>query len=140
MGNVMTLEQRLYSMRMVDLAAFAEKHGVKINKKGSKAIAIDKILMEMDDEIDEVEDQKAEVEIEEKLTEQEIEQPTEDQKKNPDPVEKTETPAPKRGALLEYNGKAQNICAWAKELGKSANTLYGRIYKLGWSIEDAFTK
>lgn len=139
MGNVMTLEQKLYAMRMVDLADFAEKHGIKINKKGSKAIAIDKILMEMD-EVDEVEDQKTETEAEIKATEQKTEHPVEDQEKNPDPIETTEAPAPKRGALLEYNGKAQNICAWAKELGKSANTLYGRIYKLGWSIEDAFTK
>ena len=49
-------------------------------------------------------------------------------------------PAPKRGALIEFNGKSQNICAWAKELGVSANTLYGRLYKLGWSVEKAFTK
>ena len=47
---------------------------------------------------------------------------------------------PKRGALIEFNGKSQNICAWGKELGISANTLYGRIYKLGWSVEKAFTK
>ena len=46
---------------------------------------------------------------------------------------------PKRGALIEYDGKSQNICAWAKELGISANTLYGRIYKMGWSVERAFT-
>lgn len=50
-----------------------------------------------------------------------------------------EKPAPKRGALLAFNGKEQNICAWAKELGISANTLYGRIYKMGWTIERAFT-
>ena len=52
----------------------------------------------------------------------------------------TKTPEKKRGQLIEYNGKSQNICAWAKELGKNANTLYGRIYNLGWSVEDAFTK
>ena len=46
---------------------------------------------------------------------------------------------PKRGALIEYDGKAQNICAWGEELGISANTLYGRIYKMGWSVERAFT-
>lgn len=48
-------------------------------------------------------------------------------------------PTPKRGALIEWNGKAQNICAWADELGISANTLYGRLYKLGWTVEKAFT-
>lgn len=46
---------------------------------------------------------------------------------------------PKRGQLIEYNGKSQNICAWARELGISANTLYGRLYRLGWPIEKAFT-
>lgn len=48
-------------------------------------------------------------------------------------------PTPKRGALIEWDGKAQNICAWAEELGISANTLYGRLYKLGWTVERAFT-
>ena len=46
---------------------------------------------------------------------------------------------PKRGALIEFDGKSQNICAWGEELGISPNTLYGRIYKMGWSIEKAFT-
>lgn len=48
-------------------------------------------------------------------------------------------PTPKRGALIEFDGKAQNICAWGEELGISPNTLYGRIYKMGWSVEKAFT-
>ena len=46
---------------------------------------------------------------------------------------------PKRGALIEFNGKAKNICAWGEELGISPNTLYGRIYKMNWSVERAFT-
>ena len=53
--------------------------------------------------------------------------------------EQVKRPAPKKGAQFEYDGRSQNICAWAKELGISANTLYGRIYKLGWSVEKAFT-
>ena len=53
--------------------------------------------------------------------------------------EQIKRPTPKRGAQLEYDGRSQNICAWAKELGISANTLYGRIYKMGWSVEKAFT-
>lgn len=48
-------------------------------------------------------------------------------------------PTPKRGALIEWDGRSQNICAWANELGISANTLYGRLYKLGWTIDKAFT-
>ena len=48
-------------------------------------------------------------------------------------------PTPKRGALIEWNGKAQNICKWGEELGISPNTLYGRIYKMGWTVDKAFT-
>lgn len=48
-------------------------------------------------------------------------------------------PTPKRGQLIEFDGKAMNICAWGEELGISPNTLYGRIYKMGWSVEKAFT-
>lgn len=48
-------------------------------------------------------------------------------------------PAPKRGALIEWNGKSQNICKWGEELGISPNTLYGRIYKMNWTVEKAFT-
>lgn len=48
-------------------------------------------------------------------------------------------PTPKRGALIEWNGKAQNICKWGEELGISPNTLYGRLYKMNWSVEKAFT-
>lgn len=39
---------------------------------------------------------------------------------------------------IEYNGKSQHICAWARELNMNANTLYNRIYKMGWTIEKAF--
>lgn len=51
----------------------------------------------------------------------------------------TEQPKPKRGALIEFDGKSQNICKWGEELDISPNTLYGRIYKMNWSVERAFT-
>lgn len=44
----------------------------------------------------------------------------------------------KRGQMIEYNGRSQNICTWARELGISANTLYYRIYYKKLSIEEAF--
>lgn len=46
--------------------------------------------------------------------------------------------AKRRGSLIEYNGKTQNICAWGNELGVSANTLYHRIYYKHMSVEEAF--
>ena len=61
----MTREEKLYSMRMVDLATVAEKLNVKIDKKGSKAEAIKIILAaEEDMYIAEVMKQKEDLEIE----------------------------------------------------------------------------
>lgn len=84
-------------------------------------------------------------EVEEPVEEpiEEIEEAEEDQPEETPEPEAEEKPVeqlkPKRGALIEFNGKSQNICAWGEELGISANTLYGRIYKMNWSIERAFT-
>ena len=50
---------------------------------------------------------------------------------------KTERDNSKR-KQIEYNGKSQHICAWARDLGMNANTLYNRIYKMGWPVEKAF--
>lgn len=44
----------------------------------------------------------------------------------------------KRGQMIEYDGRSQNICTWARELGISANTLYHRIYYKKLSVEEAF--
>ena len=74
----------------------------------------------------------------------EDEEPEVEEDQQPEPEVK-ETPAtettltPKRGALIEYDGRSQNICAWGEELGISPNTLYGRLYKMGWTVERAFT-
>ena len=40
----MTREDHLYSMRMQDLKAVADKLGIKINTKAAKSIAVEKIL------------------------------------------------------------------------------------------------
>ena len=40
----MTREEKLYSMKMADLAEVAEKLGIKINKKAVKSEAVQKIL------------------------------------------------------------------------------------------------
>lgn len=92
--------------------------------------------------VDDIEDQVLPAELEE--TEGPITSettPTETPKKKRKRKSKDSVPtsAPGRGAQIEYNGKSQNICAWAKELGISANTLYARIYHSGWSVEEAFT-
>lgn len=149
----MTREDKLWSMRMIDLEKVADKLGIKINKKASKAKAIEKILA-AENEWEKPYDQKYETEKEkqnksdietEKTINKSKDKPKDKPKNKPEKKHENEledTPpekkSPGRGALLEFNGKAQNICAWAKELGISANTLYGRIYKMNWSIEKAF--
>lgn len=138
----MTREEKLWTMTGTTLLGVAEKLGIKTSKstlKQGKEKLIAKILeaehiVEETDKIEDAKEQeKKDVETAEKETKDLYEKET-------DKAEASAKPERKRGQLIEYNGKAQNICAWAKELGKSANTLYGRIYKLGWSVEDAFEK
>lgn len=135
----MTREEKLYSMTMTNLLVVADKLGVKINKKAAKSQAVAKILEAENAAWEEEADKEKEAQ-EKKQAEKDKE--AEDAVNKPKKQPKTDSPAPKpkRGALLEWNGKSQNICAWAKELGKNPNTLYARIYKMNWSIEDAFTK
>jgi hypothetical protein len=146
----MTREERLISMRGVDLIEVGEKLGLKITKNDLKKgkLAVVHMILKAEDEA--WEDQpapKAEpISIIKPddlvpMPGSELDPEEGREKARKQSIKKTEDlPKPKRGQLIEYNGKAQNICAWAKELGKNANTLYGRIYKLGWSVEDAFTK
>lgn len=138
----MTREEHLYSMRMQELVGVAEKLGIKINTKAAKSQAIEKILAaeEMNkqnekgiakEEVEEIKQEEPKL-----VPTSSTEDPDQDKKAT---VETSTKPERKRGIKIEYNGKAQNICAWAKELGVSANTLYSRIYILGWDVEKAFT-
>lgn len=51
-----------------------------------------------------------------------------------EPVEK---PKKTRGKLYEYNGKAQTLGQWSKELNIPLGTLNARIRRMGWTIEEA---
>jgi len=147
----MTREELLRSMKGPELIKEADKLGVKVkcNKDRNKlveakAALIDRILaFEAEQPKDELlEKLKEKFEVEE--TEKEVIHPnTLVETPAPEKVEinviEDVVPTPKRGALIEWNGKAQNICKWGEELGISPNTLYGRIYKLGWTVDKAFT-
>lgn len=137
----MTREEKLWSMTAKTLQEIGLKLGLDIKnsdiKKG-KAVIIEKILAAEAKESKDI--------LNEKMTARKTK--NEEPKLIPMPgIEKladlkakvSAKPEHKRGAKIEYNGKAQNICAWAKELGVSANTLYSRIYILGWDVEKAFT-
>lgn len=54
--------------------------------------------------------------------------------REPEPVEK---PKKSRGKLYEYNGKAQTLGQWSKELNIPLGTLNARIRRMGWTIEEA---
>ena len=137
----MTRAEKLYSMNGALLIGVADKLGVKVacNKtrnqlKEAKAKVIERILAaeaELETEEPELVPMPGADKLEELKKETQVTEEKDDQ-----PIEQ---PKPKRGALIEFDGKAQNICKWGEELGISPNTLYGRIYKMGWSVERAFT-
>lgn len=141
----MTREEILRSMKGPELIKEADKLGVKV--KCDKART--KLVEKKSDLVDRILAFEAEQQVEEIPPNTLIETPApenitvhvveEDQQEITLEVEEITPPTPKRGVLIEWNGKAQNICAWADELGISANTLYGRLYKLGWTVEKAFT-
>ena len=155
----MTREEKLWSMTGVTLLGVAEKLGIKTTKstlKQGKEKLIAKILEienadqpETKDENQEKKDLEAAEKEAKDLWEKEAdeEKAARDQKQaendrtaeNTVNKPKTETKSAGRGTLIEYDGRSQNICKWAEELGISANTLYGRIYHLGWTVEKAFT-
>lgn len=148
---MMTREEKLISMRGVDLIQVGEKLGLKITKNDLKKGKMQVVKLIMDAETKEDaqwEDQPApKAEPINIIKPDDLVpmpgsdlDPEEGREKGRKQSCKKAVEKPKRGQLIEYNGKSQNICAWAKELGKNANTLYGRIYNLGWSVEDAFTK
>jgi DNA-binding NtrC family response regulator len=135
----MTREDELWSMTGNTLLTVAEKLGIKTTKstlKQGKEKLIAKILKveHVNEETDKIEDTKEQAESEQPEAENEEAEENE----QPETTEQV-TLVPKRGALIEYDGKSQNICAWAREIGISANTLYARIYNLGWSVEKAFS-
>ena len=159
----MTRIEELKAMKGPQLIKEADKLGVKVKcdkarKKlvEAKAALIDRILaFEADNTIPEmVDDEFTPEQLKEmdeaiasmhendlESTETDVNKNTQTKSENATEVnEDDQKLTPKRGTLIEYNGKSQNICAWAKELGISANTLYGRLYKLGWTVEKAFTK
>lgn len=149
---MLTREEKLYTMNGATLIMLADKLGVKVRcnrtrngLKEAKSAVIERILA-----------------VENTIAKNKFEEITPTSKPVSDIIHKDESEnnsceekqketsgsnqmmenkklSPKRGAQLEFNGKSQNICTWAKELGISANTLYGRIYRMGWSIEKAFT-
>jgi len=45
-----------------------------------------------------------------------------------------------RYRLVEYDGQEKSIIEWAELYGMNPDTLWARLFKMNWSIEDALTK
>lgn len=143
----MTRKDQLFAMNGATLIMIADKLDVKIkcnrtrtSLKEAKQAVIERILAAENASVEQVAPDNQENNPEEEKQEKPAE-PSKPEKPEANKEENKPSNALKksgRNAQLEFNGRAQNICAWAKELGISANTLYGRIYKMGWSVEKAF--
>ena len=158
----MTRQEELYSMTGANLILVADELGVKVscNKartslKEAKAKVIDRILKaEVSDEPEEVienntnEISSNEIElpetdlsapeesIEEIVGQDSLEDQEADEKRTEDKAKKSKG---QRGKLIEWNGKSQNLGAWARELEITRQTLYARLYIQNWEVEKAFT-
>jgi hypothetical protein len=143
----MTREEKLWSMTAKTLQEVGEKAGVKITnsdiKKG-KAIIIEKILKaetatpeivpeqiktkdEFLDAVSDVLDGKAAVKAtEEPKAEETIEKPVKESKK-----------ANLKLSELTYKGETKSIKDWATEINMPWPTLYDRVNRNGWSVDDA---
>lgn len=143
----MTREDKLYSMRMTELKMVADKLGIKINAKAAKSKAIEKIL---DAEADLAKANQKKIQAEsDKAAEDAM------NKKKAKPInivkpddlvpaekpEKPEKPKTKRTNLklteLTYNGETKSIKDWAAEIGMPTPTLYDRVNRNGWTVEEA---
>lgn len=86
-----------------------------------------------------IEDQKEEI-VEENLVPMPgIEKLEELKKEVEQPKVKPARKSGKPRKMIEYNGKSQGICAWARELGLNANTLYNRMYYKHMTFEEAIS-
>lgn len=156
----MTREDKLYSMTMANLQIVADKLGVKINPKAAKSKAVEKILeAEADKEWEEEatkeketqekkqaeSDKAAEDAMNKKLKELKDDQLSEEEtKKFTDKhpgSKKAEKSKGKKTNLklseLTYKGKTKSIKEWAVEINMPWPTLYDRVNRNGWTIEEA---
>ncbi len=151
----MTREEKLYSMRMQDLEIVAAKLGIKINKKGAKSKAIEKIL---EAENENWEKESNEMKDAQEKKQQESDKAAEDavNKKQVQPKAATEAPKTDSKAAekvqkqnhsrtnlklteLTFEGQTKTIREWANEKDMPVPTLYDRVNRNGWTVEEALT-
>ena len=151
---MMTREEKLISMRGADLIQVGEKLGLKITKndlKKGKMSVIQKIL-EAENAEDNTEEQSKKTEPISIIKPDDL-VPAEIPAEVPAEAPKTQNKAPKKEAKqnvkanvkranlklteLTYKGETKSIREWANELEMPWPTLYDRVNRNGWSVEDA---
>lgn len=152
----MTREDKLYSMRMIDLKAVADKLGIKINTKAAKSKAIEKILEaearedaaweepqkknreEADKEAEDTFNKKHHIRNQSEPIKNDVDKHSEAPKKQ---AKNNTKPKSKRINMklseLTYKGETKSIKAWAEELKIPYPTLYDRVNRNGWAAEEA---
>lgn len=133
--KIMTREDKLYSMRMTELQMVADKLGIKINPKAAKSKAIEKILKA--EAVNESEPLPVDDPEPEEINDL-VPIPTPEEPEEPNAQAE---PKKKRGNLkikeLTYNGETKTIKEWAEEIGMPRATLYDRVNRNGWGVEEA---
>lgn len=150
----MTREDKLYSMTGKTLIMKADELGIKVscNKartalKEAKSAVIERILA-VENATEEIEARVAcgetidgamqtVIEDHETITE---EPQTESEEVSEEPKEKPKARNKKpnlKPTELTYNGETKSIREWAKELEMPWPTLYDRVNRNGWTVEEA---
>lgn len=150
----MTREDKLYSMTGKTLIMKADELGVKVNcnkartaLKEAKSAVIERILA-VENATEEIEARVAcgetidgamqtVIEDHETITE---EPQTESEEVSEEPKEKPKARNKKPNLKLTeltYNGETKSIREWAKELEMPWPTLYDRVNRNGWTVEEA---
>lgn len=76
--------------------------------------------------------------VNQKAAEEHIKQIQEDFHSD-EPAPKKKARKPRKQKMIEYNGKELTLHGWAAELGIPFGTLYARINRFHWTVEEAFT-
>lgn len=147
----MTREDKLYAMTGRTLIMRADELGIKVacNKtrtalKEAKSKVIERILA-VENAAEETEEVAA---YNESIEQTVIEEPetiteepqTESEEVSEEPKEKHKTRNKKPNLKLTeltYNGETKSIREWAKELEMPWSTLYDRVNRNGWTVEEA---
>ena len=147
--NKMTREDKLYSMTGKTLIMKADELGVKVNcnkartaLKEAKSAVIERILaVENAAEETEVEETEEVTTCDEIIEQTTIEEPqAESEEVSEEPKEKHKARNKKPNLKLTeltYNGETKSIREWAKELEMPWPTLYDRVNRNGWTVEEA---